>query len=61
MKTALPYPDSVNMIVGFEKLLEVNKRSGILSEQKEKVYVFADYLPYGKHNSCLLFGTKNTP
>jgi hypothetical protein len=41
----------------------VNKKGGILSQLKEKVYVFADYIPpaVGKHNVCLLYNTVNAP
>lgn len=28
---------------------------------KEKIYVFADFLPAGKHNTCFLFNTQNVP
>jgi hypothetical protein len=28
---------------------------------KEKIYVYADFLPPGKHNTCLLYNTPNEP
>lgn len=57
----LPYTSNVNMIVSFDKVLDVNKEQNALAEFKEKVYIFADYLPPGKHNSCLLYNTTNAP
>lgn len=53
----------MNYVIGFDKLIELNKKGGKLTEMKEKIYVFADYLPsaFGKHNACLLFNTIHQP
>lgn len=52
----------VNMVIGMDKIMELdNEIGGLFSQMKEKVYAFADYLPPGKHNSCLLYNTANMP
>jgi hypothetical protein len=49
------------MVIPFENLVYLNSKLGLISELKEKVYVFADFLPHGKHNSCFVFNTQNKP
>jgi len=57
----MPYKETVNMIIPFETLVDLNSKAGLISELKEKVYAFADYLPPGKHNSCFIYNTQNKP
>jgi hypothetical protein len=57
----IPDKETANFVVGIDKLFEINQNAGVLSELKERVYVFADYLPPGKHNTCLLYNSVNKP
>jgi len=57
----MPYNDNANMVIGMDKIIELNKRDQIFSQMKEKLYVYADFLPPGKHNTCLLYNTPNEP
>ncbi len=49
------------MIIGLDKILDINLKGQQLTDMKEKAYVFADYLPPGKHNTCLLFNSQKVP
>jgi hypothetical protein len=61
LQQMIPYKDTVNMVIGIDKIYELNSKDQIFSQQKEKVYVYADFLPPGKHNTCLLYNTPNIP
>jgi hypothetical protein len=49
------------MAVTFDKLIEATIENKDFLREREKVYVFAKYLPPGKHNTCLLYNTTNVP
>lgn len=36
-------------------------RNSLINDIKDKYYVYANFLPPGKHNTCILFNTKNAP
>lgn len=63
LQSILPNKESVNYLVGIDKVMEINQKGGRLTEMKEKVYVYADFLPpaVGKHNVCLLYNTVHVP
>jgi hypothetical protein len=49
------------MVIPFSSIMELNSQIGLISELKEKVYAYADFLPPGKHNTCFLYNTTNRP
>ena len=49
------------MAVSFDKLIEATMENKNFLLEREKVYVYAAYLPPGKHNTCLVYNTVNVP
>jgi len=57
----LPYKNPSNLVVPFDKLFDATIENKRFHEHKEKIYVYADFLPSGKHNSCLVYNTSKIP
>lgn len=50
------------MTIRFDMVAEIDQKTkGKLQSLQEKVYAFADYLPPGNHNTCLLYNTLLAP
>ncbi len=49
------------MVLSFDKLFDATIENKKFHEIREKIYVFADFLPPGKHNTCLVYNTQNIP
>eukprot|EP00347_Sterkiella_histriomuscorum_P021600 403333417 len=61
MEQKLTYKSKTNMAVSFDKIIESTIENKKFLDGREKVYIYAQYLPPGKHNTCLVYNTSNVP
>ena len=57
----MPFKGQDNLNIPIEKLLELMADTKRVAEMNEKFYAFAQFLPPGKHNTCLVYNTTNIP